>query len=92
MKKSEEASGPRVRAHFCTPEFERQYLAQYELRDHKTMRRWTLDEIREIRRTHGHPETASPLTGPPPDIKAQIKAMKEHFEKRKAVMDNDHRT
>ena len=69
------APEPRVRGHFCPYDFEHAYLAQYDLKDQRQLRRRHQADVLRVRRTHGEPETESVLTGPPVDWEAQLAAV-----------------
>ena len=70
--KTPQATAPKTRGHFCSPEFEHAYMAQYDLEDQRKIRRRTQAEALRVRRTHGEPETESLVVGPPKEWEAQL--------------------
>ena len=80
------APEPRVRGHFCPYDFEHAYLAQYDLKDQRQLRRRHQADVLRVRRTHGEPETESVLTGPPADWEAQLAAVVDHLNAQNEAM------
>lgn len=79
-----------IHYHTAPRDFERDYLRQYDLRDHAAMRRVTQTDVLEIRKTHGNPETESNLTGPPKDFSEQVAVMAKRAAERKALLATIH--
>lgn len=73
--KDQKPPEPKFKGHFCPPEFERRYMAQYDLKDQLQMRRRTQSEVLRVKQSHGEPATESPLTGPSADWEATLEAV-----------------
>lgn len=73
--------------HWAPHEFDRDYMRQLELKDQDQIRRVTQDEVKQIIATHGQPDTASELVGPPKDFGAQVAELSRRSTERRAVME-----